>query len=259
MSYDKERPLRPAQNHTYFNEENIDKGKQKSPTKVKDLDDLLARIQQGNATLRSEITADVKTEIGKISDRLTTLEEKYVQLAENTTKYNEKTNKIQDSLDDIVDMQCKLKEQQDRINRSNNIVIMGIPENSMDINTLNEVMNIILPNHGLRLRSREMRVGKEARGKIRPIRVQLDSNNDVYRATENSKALKDMDRYSGIYARRDETKRQQEERKEYVQKKYGNKQKRALDTNTSETDMDTDSIPSSNKLLRLNTYESTTN
>jgi len=140
MSYEKERPLRPAHNNTYFNTESSDKDKQPSPTKVKDLDDLLTRIQQGNATLRSEITADVKHEIGKIADRLTTLEEKYVQLAENTDKCNQKTDKIQENLGDIVDMQYRLKEQQDRINRSNNIVIMGIPENNMDLNTLSEVI-----------------------------------------------------------------------------------------------------------------------
>jgi len=99
-----------------------------------------------------------------------------------------------------------------------------------------------------------MRVGKEARGKIRPIRVQLDNNNDVYKATENSKTLKDMDRYSGIYARRDETKQQQDERKKYVLKKYGNKQKRRLDSATYENDdMETNDTPTNSKQPRMNT------
>ncbi|CAL8075594.1 unnamed protein product [Orchesella dallaii] len=189
----------------------------KENTPVRDLDHLFALIKQENSKLKNEVTAEVKEEIGKIADRITNLEEKYEQLVEQNASSADNAKVMQESLTNITEMHNKIKEQQDRIHRINNIIVMGIPENALT--TLHNILDKVLPNNSYRAHTKVIRVGKPAEMKTRPIRVQLNSNNEVYTALRNGILLKDIEIHKNVYIRKDQTKQQQDERRRYMQEK----------------------------------------
>ncbi|CAL8117046.1 unnamed protein product [Orchesella dallaii] len=191
----------------------------KENTPVRDLDHLFALIKQENSKLKSDVTAEVKEEIGKIADRITNLEEKYEQLVVQNASSADNAKTMQESLTNITEMHNKLKEQQDRIHRINNIIVMGIPENENALTTLHNILDIVLPNNTYRTHTKVIRVGKPAEMKTRPIRVQLNSNNEVYTALRNGVLLKDIEIHRNVYIRKDQTKLQQDERRRYMQEK----------------------------------------
>ncbi|CAL8129392.1 unnamed protein product [Orchesella dallaii] len=189
-------------------------------------DELFEKLQKENQKLKEENqknTSDIMGTLKNIQDeqarihtRINELEEKVKKSGDECSK---KTKNMKEDMKAIAVMHEKIVEKQDRLNRVNNIVIMGIPENDRDIGVLSDVMNILLPNNTLRLRTKGMRIGKHTEGKTRPLRVQLNSNNDVHAAMQNAKLLKDVDKYEQIYARMDQTKQQQQERRNYIQNK----------------------------------------
>ncbi|CAL8098270.1 unnamed protein product [Orchesella dallaii] len=193
----------------------------KENTPVRDLDHLFALIKKENSKLKDNVTAEVKEEIGKIADRITNLEEKYERLAEQNVSSSDNAKAMQESINSITEMHTKLKEQQDRLHRVNNIIVMGIPANENALNALCNTMDIVLPNNTLRPHTKVIRVGKPAERKTRPIRVQLNSSNDVYTALRNAALLKDTEIHKNIYIRKDLTKLQQDERRKYIQQKKG--------------------------------------
>ncbi|CAL8098750.1 unnamed protein product [Orchesella dallaii] len=144
--------------------------------------------------------------------RVTNIEEANKKHAEKEKKYREDTDNLANDVNDLGHMRKQLKEQQDRIKRLNNIIVMGIPEDEMDLQTLHNVMEVILPGNNLRLRAKEMRIGIEMDGKTRPIRVQLNCNNDVWTALGRGKELKAFSEFDNIYIRKDNTRAEREER-----------------------------------------------
>lgn len=105
-----------------------------------------------------------------------------------------------------------LSEQCDRLKRSTNIVLMGVPEDSNAIKTCKEILDIALPNNDIWVT--DSRIGTKQDGKIRPIRICLNGPNQVLQAVGNYKKVRQKAKFANISIRRDETKRQQAERKE---------------------------------------------
>lgn len=109
-------------------------------------------------------------------------------------------------------IQEAITEQHERIRRSTNIIMMGIAEDDKCLSKCKEVLDLILPNNNIRVWNN--RIGVKAEGKVRPIRIRLDSANHVQNAISNNNLIKCNKNLEGIYVRRDETKLQQFERKE---------------------------------------------
>ncbi|CAL8149319.1 unnamed protein product [Orchesella dallaii] len=183
------------------------------------LDELFGRISSsisvGNKTLRDEIMPvleNIKSEHKQLCTRVTNIEAVNKKQAEKEKKYKEDADNLANDVNDLGHMQRQLKEQQDRIKRLNNIVVMGIPEDEMELQTLHNVMQVIMPGNNLRLRAKEMRIGIEMDSKTRPIRVQLNCNNDVWTALGRGKELKAYSEFDNIYIRKDNTRVEREER-----------------------------------------------
>ncbi|CAL8137505.1 unnamed protein product [Orchesella dallaii] len=169
---------------------------------------LIKRIQRRQQRLGEEQS--------KINARITTLEE---NIHTYKQECGESSKTLRVDLKAIATTQDKLQEQQDRLKRINNIVIMGIPEDENDHGVLSSVMQVLLPNNTLRIRTHKMRIGKPSQERMRPIRVQLNSNNEAHSALQNAKKLKDIDKFQNIYARLDQTKQQQLERRDKIRKR----------------------------------------
>ncbi|CAL8083631.1 unnamed protein product [Orchesella dallaii] len=164
----------------------------------------------------TNLLVNIQEEQNRINERITTLEGK---IDTSTQECSDKSKALGDEIKAIATAHEKLQEQQDRLKRVNNIVIMGIPENENEHRVLSSVMQILLPNNTLRIRAHDMRIGKPSQGRLRPIRVQLNSKNEVHDALQNGKLLKDMDKFQSIYIRMDQTKQQQQDRKDKIRKR----------------------------------------
>ncbi|CAL8140559.1 unnamed protein product [Orchesella dallaii] len=146
---------------------------------------------------------------------ITSFDELFEKLKVENQKLKEEnqrsTTTIMNTLTNIQDEQAKINT---RINDLENKVKKSGEECTKRTKAISDDMKDIQSMH-----TQRMRIGKPADGKTRPLRVQLNSNNEVHAAMQNAKLLKDIQEFNGIYARMDQTKQQQQERKKYISSK----------------------------------------
>jgi len=112
-----------------------------------------------------------------------------------------------------------MQEKIDRLRRQNNLVIMGIEENSSEVNTLASLFSIIWPQGSFE--NRYTRVGPQIENAAhpRPIRVEIPSFLEKKQIISNCRKLKGVTTLKGISVKNDMTKTQQQEHKERMKKK----------------------------------------
>ncbi|CAL8092578.1 unnamed protein product [Orchesella dallaii] len=227
------------------------------------LDDLFDRISEkiedGNRSLRQEIMPILDTiqkEHKTLCDRVTNVEETNKKQTEQAKKSKKEVDILANDVNDLGHMQKQLKEQQDRLKRLNNIVVMGIPEDENEIETLEKVMQVVMPLNNLRLRAKEMRIGAAIEGKIRPIRVQMNCNNDVWSALSKSKDLKSYTEYENIYIRKDNTRAEREERAKYRANPYMTRAQTTATATASKRSRGNDDEGPAPKINRMDTSPS---
>lgn len=185
-----------------------------------------------SSSLASEITAAemfamMKEQMDRIEhaqkdtlSEVKDMKEKYTDLLSKFENHDKDISTIKTTIKALDSTQSSLQEQQERLKRMNNIIVMGVPESSDAVPTLQNLMNIILPGHNLNLN--EWRLGKPEEGKVRPCRIQLNCNNDVRRAIANRSFLKDKPEFSSIYVKPDETRAQQMQSKAKREQRIAN-------------------------------------
>ncbi|CAL8138166.1 unnamed protein product [Orchesella dallaii] len=155
--------------------------------------------------------------------KLANIEKDVKNLSTTTKEHTEQISKVNGEIQTIKYVQDSLSEKTDRLARATNLVMMNIPETDEAMDVVRGIMQIILPNHNLTLR--EHRIGRPIKnGKPRPLKVHLNSRNDVLTALSNCKNLKGMEQFKGIPVLPDETKIQQQLRKDKRDPNNANKQ-----------------------------------
>lgn len=183
--------------------------------------DLFASQKQTQENIQKTIESSIlpqlqaiRSDQAKLNHRVSEIEERLNQVVDSSKSSAEQCVQLQSDFTNLSAVQSAMKEQQDRIRKLNNIIVMGIPEDDNAHTTLAELMNFLLPNNELHINA-NIRIGMSTRGKTRPIRVQLNNNNDVHRVLKQSKSLKNHEKFQNIYLNKDLTKLQQEERRKH--------------------------------------------
>ncbi|CAL8112555.1 unnamed protein product [Orchesella dallaii] len=170
---------------------------------------LLYRLIKGDIT---EQVGKVQETQNQMNNRLSDIENELKNVSATTSQNQTDIKTLQQNFKEIKTAHESLQEKADRLTRMNNLVIMNIPEDDNALNLLAELMQIILPGNDLRLRNH--RIGKQEPGKTRPIKVHLNSHNDVLKAMGNCKHLKNQPNLTKLSVLKDETRNQQQQRKE---------------------------------------------
>jgi len=168
------------------------------------------QTQFGN--INTQLT-DIRTSQNAVEERLAMLDNRVKDLTSANYQNENDIREIQDDMNKLRDAQFDLAERTERLVKSSNLILFGIPEDQHAVRLAKEVLNAILPQHELHIR--DHRVGQQSAGntKPRPMRIHLNNQNDVFKALLNCRRLKDVPRLSKISVSRDLTKSQQDERR----------------------------------------------
>lgn len=138
---------------------------------------------------------ELKLMLMNISDRLTKLENASIELPPQ-------------KFEDIV------REVKERVQRENNIIIYGVPEESAinatsDIDTVQSIMSTCNPNQTLEISPNNvMRIGTKTEDKIRPLRVIFNNPFMVTNILRQKHKLRSKKGFSKVYLKNDETRYQ---------------------------------------------------
>lgn len=181
--------------------------------------DLFATQKQTQQSIKQTIESTILPELqairndqAKLNDRVSEIEQRLDQVVNTSKAGAVQCEKLQSDMKKLSEVQSALQEQQDRIRKLNNVIVMGLPEDENAHTTLTKVMQFLLPNNKLHINA-NIRIGMNTRGNARPIRVQLNSNNEVHHVLKQAKLLKEHEHFHNIYVRKDLTRLQQEERR----------------------------------------------
>ena len=179
----------------------------------KNLNDCKSKITTHEISPKDEILTKKVTELEKQCQKVNDIQNNMISLAKrlDNLPINEHGHPPA-SAASISQLHQNLTEQHERLKRSSNIILMGVPEREAGevLKTCKEVLNVILPENSINPWNN--RIGAKQDGKVRPIRVRLDGVNQVQTAIINNKLLKYHPELNGIYIRRDETILQRQQR-----------------------------------------------
>jgi len=150
-----------------------------------------------------------------VNQRIDNMESKILQQNMTSIQIQNDVQTVKSEIaDHKKDVEKKMNEKDDRNWRLNNIVIMGAPETAEGNALTQKLLEIILPHKSIHLSDTRIGAPKNSQTGPRPLRIFLDNGNDKRTALNNSKLLKDMKKFDGIYVKRDLTKEQQLKAKE---------------------------------------------
>jgi len=159
----------------------------------------------------------IKSMDAKINERLQHVEEKTNLIYDRVRELESKGLHMQDELEDvkssIKDCRDDIKEQTDRIKRRDNLIVMGIPENTEGEEMLTELITLILPDYYMMVMHDRVGPKKENANHPRPIRLFLQNPKMKSTALKNCKLLKNHIRLQKVSVRKDLTKIEQLEKK----------------------------------------------
>ena len=186
---------------------NTSEKQQKKEVSLNDIMEKLTKMESQYSVLlekydkQIKINADLKAEIDTIKEQL-----------QNDNNANKSFTKIPNS--DLVNE--SVREMSERQFRQRNLIIFGASEatptdgftkNEEDINMAKDIISKSSPGtntQGIRV----FRIGREGPSKKRPIKVILESANEVKNIIRNAKELKKIDKYTNISLSFDRTPKQ---------------------------------------------------
>lgn len=156
----------------------------------------------------------VEEVVNKANDKLL---EEVRSLTQEVSKIKAKTDNLEKRIDgveadvvrEMAAVREELKEQQQRVIRMSNLVLMGVPESGEGLKLAVKLMGVIYPTWTGPLI--DNRIGVPNKKGPRPLRIPLPSASERAKALRECVKLKDHREFDKISVRRDLTKIQQQE------------------------------------------------
>ena len=196
---------------------NTDSEKMLTSTERVTLEDIYREMIQMKAELNTKLDC-VLSRIDQLEQHSKEVDARLddVEFAAETTE--SQINAIQNDIQDLRgEINSEVKEQFQRMQRINNIVIFGIPESVDDEKTLEELLKIIWPEKPMSsvqwTRIGPITTTQDSSTKSRPIRITTASTSEKIGILRKCKLLKGNEKLKNISVQQDMTKQQQKTRK----------------------------------------------
>jgi len=161
--------------------------------------------------------------VREITNRITDLEGRYEEVPTDVDNLETQLDKMRQNV--FTD----IKEQNQRLIRKCNLIIMGIAENTEGKDLLNSLLEIILPPGVNPLVTERVGVLKEGKPAIRPLRIVLPTTQHCRITLKNCGLLKNKQEFKKISIQKDLTKVQQDERSPVFTRSSAGKRKQDHD------------------------------